>query len=46
VYRERFAPKIALRTNLLNLKQQDTLVNIPLYAIDLLPRIAELTGLL
>jgi len=46
VYRARFNPKLALRTTLLNLKQQDALVNIPLYAIGVMPRLAELTGLL
>ena len=46
VYRERFKPKLSLRTTLLNLKQQDTLVNIPLYAIGVTPRITALTGLL
>ena len=46
VYRERFRPKLSLRTTLLNLKQQDTLVNLPLYALGVMPRIAELTGLL
>ena len=46
VYRARFTPKLALRTTLLNLKQQDALVNIPLYAIGVMPRLAELTGLL
>ena len=33
-----------LRTTLLNLKQQNTLVNIPLYAIGVLPRLAQLAG--
>jgi predicted AAA+ superfamily ATPase len=46
VYVDRFSPKLSLRTTLLNLKRQDTLVNIPLYAIGVLPRIAGLTGLL
>ncbi|OGV73837.1 MAG: hypothetical protein A3K19_24620 [Lentisphaerae bacterium RIFOXYB12_FULL_65_16] len=46
VYRERFNPKLSLRTTLLNLKQQDRIVNIPLYAIGVMPRIAKLTGLL
>lgn len=46
VYRERFNPKLSLRTTLLNLKQQDALVNIPLYAIGVIQRIATLTGLL
>ena len=46
VYQERFQPKLALRTTLLNLKQQDKLINIPLYAIGVLPRMAALTGLL
>jgi hypothetical protein len=36
-------PKLALRTTLLNLKQQDTLINIPLYAIGVMPHIAGLT---
>lgn len=43
VYRERFNPKLSLRTTLLNLKQQDTLINIPLYAIGVMPHIAGLT---
>jgi predicted AAA+ superfamily ATPase len=46
VYQERFSPKLSLRTTLLNLKQQNTLINIPLYAIGVMPRMAELTGLL
>ena len=46
VYRERFSPKIALRTSLLNLRRQDSLLNIPLYAIGVLPRLTELTGLI
>jgi predicted AAA+ superfamily ATPase len=46
VYRERFNPKLSLRTTLLNLKRQDSLVNIPLYAIGVMPRVAELTGLI
>jgi predicted AAA+ superfamily ATPase len=46
VYRERFAPKLLLRTTLLNLVQQNALVNIPLYAIGVMPRIAGLSGLL
>jgi len=46
VYRARFNPKLALRTTLLNLKQQDTLVNVPLYAVGVIPRLAEITGLL
>jgi len=46
VYQERFRPKLSLRTTLLNLKRQDKLVNIPLYAIGTMPRLAELTGLL
>lgn len=41
VYNKHFSPKLSLRTTLLNLKQQDTLVNIPLYAIGLLPRIVR-----
>jgi hypothetical protein len=45
VYRERFKPRLSLRTTLLNLKQQESLVNIPLYAIGLLPRLAGLAGL-
>lgn len=45
VYRDRFKPRLTLRTSLLNLKQQDTLVNIPLYAIGVLPRLAQLAGL-
>jgi hypothetical protein len=40
VYRERFSPKLSLRTTLLNLKRQDSLVNIPLYAIGVMPRMA------
>ena len=46
VYQERFSPKLSLRATLLNLKRQDKLVNIPLYAIGTMPRLAELTGLL
>jgi hypothetical protein len=45
VYRERYQPKLALRTTLLNLKRQDALINIPLYAIGLMPRLVDLTGL-
>lgn len=45
VYRDRFNPKLLLRTTLLNLKQQNTLVNIPLYAIGVLPHIVERAGL-
>lgn len=44
VYRDRFNPKLMLRTTLLNLKQQNTLVNIPLYAIGVLPRLVQLAG--
>jgi hypothetical protein len=45
VYRDRFSPKLLLRTTLLNLKQQNTLVNIPLYAVGVVPRIVQLAGL-
>jgi len=33
VYRENFLPPLLLRTSLLNGKQDDNMVNIPLYAI-------------
>jgi uncharacterized protein len=43
VYRERFSPRVMLRTTLLNLKQQNELINVPLYAVGVMNR---LTGLM
>jgi len=43
-YRERFSPRLCLRTTLLNLVRQGTLVNIPLYAIGLLPHMAAVAA--
>ncbi|MDR2572495.1 MAG: ATP-binding protein [Oscillospiraceae bacterium] len=34
VYRENFKPEIALRTSMANYKEQDGLINLPLYAIE------------
>jgi len=34
VYREKFSPEIAVRTAMTDFKEQDDLVNVPLYAVD------------
>ena len=38
VYRERYRPKLAIRTSMQNLRYDDGLLNIPLYLISELPR--------
>ncbi|MFH0922116.1 MAG: ATP-binding protein [Fibrobacterota bacterium] len=40
-YGKRFAPPLALRTTLLNLKKNANILNIPLYAINFLPRFLQ-----
>ena len=34
VYREKFAPEIAVRTSMADFKKEDWLVNLPLYAVE------------
>lgn len=43
LYRQLYSPGLALRFSLLNLKHDDDLINIPLYLVEELPRIVELT---
>ena len=38
-YRERFAPEVSVRTSMADFKEEDWLVNLPLYAIDQIGRI-------
>ncbi len=37
-YRERFAPEVCVRTSMADFKEEDWLVNLPLYAIDQIGR--------
>ena len=39
VYRQKYAPPVALRTSLLNLKQEEGLLNIPLFLLRQLPQL-------
>ena len=41
VYMEKYNPDFFYRSSLLNLKKDDRMINIPLYAISLLPGIVE-----
>jgi len=43
-YDQQFAPDVMVRTNLLNLKQDGKLMNVPLYAAHEIPRIVKLDG--
>ena len=40
-YDQRFAPEVLARSNLLNLKQDGKILNVPLYAVSLVGRFAE-----
>lgn len=42
VYTDKYAPKKALRFSMADFREQDWLINIPLYAIGVLPDLAEL----
>lgn len=41
-YREKYSPKISVRTSMLNLKLDDSLLNLPLYLIGEMPRILNI----
>ena len=45
VYREKHGPPLALRFSLLNLRQEGSLLNVPLYLVHQLPRLLKLAGL-
>lgn len=38
-YQEKFSPKVSVRTSMADFKKEDWLVNLPLYAIDLINKI-------
>lgn len=38
-YQEKFLPKVSVRTSMADFKKEDWLVNLPLYAIDLINKI-------
>jgi predicted AAA+ superfamily ATPase len=37
-YREKFGPKLSIRTSMADYKEEDWLLNLPLYAVEQLPR--------
>jgi len=41
-YDQQFSPDVLIRTNLMNLKRDGKIANIPLYAAPELPRLAQL----
>lgn len=43
-YREKFNPKISVRTSMADYKEQDGLINLPLYAIEEIKRCCEIIG--
>ena len=43
LYRRQYGPRVAIRISMLNLKQDDELVNIPLYMIHEAPHLVSLT---
>ncbi|MBQ8564081.1 MAG: ATP-binding protein, partial [Firmicutes bacterium] len=40
-YKDKFAPEISVRTSMADFKRQEWLVNLPLYAVDLIKHIAD-----
>ena len=39
IYCEKYKPEIAVRTSMADFKKEDWLINLPLYAIDYLPKL-------